>query len=209
MNNFLKRDIKNVRNRCPLLATRTETKQTFLEGEIEFLDTNSKVCDSFFINIQIPETYPNCFPKVYETEKRIPRIPDRHINPGGEFCLTVEQVQQISVQKGIDILLFIDKFVVPFLSNQIFYELYGYFPEEYQHGKEGIIQFLQETLSTNNSTVIKAALSLSKKRTEWPGRNEKCFCESGLKFKKCHWSAIIVFYLLPKDAIEKYIKIME
>ncbi|MDR2410815.1 MAG: hypothetical protein LBE13_22260 [Bacteroidales bacterium] len=121
-NSDLKDDIRLVLHKYPKL----ELVDNVLSGEIDIFDKNDTYYSSYQVKIIIPREYPHEFPSVNETEGRIPRIADRHINDeDGDCCLCVLQEADIRAKRGITILNFIDEYVIPFFANQVYFESNG------------------------------------------------------------------------------------
>ena len=61
-----------------------------VEGDITLNHPEIGEYDKYSVSIGFPKCYPNCFPKVIEKSKKIPRIADRHVSPDGTLCMAVE-----------------------------------------------------------------------------------------------------------------------
>ena len=96
--------------------------------------------------------------------------------------------------------------VVPYLFSQSYYDYYGEWPfGEYSHGIEGLKEKLVEIFEVKN---FKELISLSKRTINKNiGKNRKCPCRSGKKYKDCHEKVInkISSWNMSK-LIELYIK---
>ncbi len=99
--------------------------------------------------------------KVYETGNRIEKIADRHIYDDGSCCLELSMPEQKKLSD------FIRCFVCPFFVWQAYYEQYNEVPPwgEWSHGIEGIKEFYDSIKNI--------------------GRNDRCICGSGKKYKIC------------------------
>lgn len=185
----LKKDIENVVEHFPHLMHKEEEGNNFLIGKIDvFDDSESVYFDTFTIKITIPHKYPYAFPKLYELEDKIPKTADRHVFTDSKACcLAIPQVIEIEERKGISIFDFIKRYVLPYLANQLYYENNPdkkWANGEYKHGFEGIVQYYCEVLEV--STLEELHKELKNYLEIKVKRNDKCFCGSGLKYKKCH-----------------------
>lgn len=167
-----------------------------LEGFVDILDSNLNVRGAFNIRINIPSTYPYGFPSLRELSRIIPRVIDRHIYENGDCCLTILQKQILESRCGISILNFIEKYTIPYLANQIYFEEYGDWANgEYSHGDNGITQFYFEEIQTKEFAVVLKVLAIVLKHNDLE-RNAKCYCGSEKKFKKCHLEMILRLSLI-------------
>ncbi len=162
-----------------------EDSNVIIFGSISIIDENKKNWGDFNIKIQIPQEYPDILPKVFDTEERIPRIPDRHINHDGSCCLGPRLKLYHQLNNEITIQNWLDKLAIPFFANQLYYELEDhFFSGEYSHGAKGILEYYKEYWNSTDIDEIK--LKLKRICGIGVGRNEKCFCGSDVKYKKCH-----------------------
>lgn len=191
--NKLIEEIKNTIEDYPLLRLIQDGQYVHVEGDVVLSEEEYGEFDRYSVSISFPKGYPNCFPKVVETEKKIPREDYRHVNPDGTLCLAVAPEERMLTKKGITFKFFMAQVLIPHLSRETFRELNGSYADgEYDHGYAGIWQYYFKKLETDDKQVVLAEL---KKMTEsqWPSRNAICFCGSNLKFKRCHlpkWVAL-------------------
>ena len=78
----------------PKLHARKDDRTIHVEGSYLVFERNVVAAPggpitAFDIRMELPVHYPCFEPKVFETGGRIPREPDRHINPDGDCCITV------------------------------------------------------------------------------------------------------------------------
>lgn len=182
----LKNDINSVLNIYPKLKLIDEDKNNTITGYIDIFDSDDNYCDSFRVKLSIPNDYPNSFPKLYEIEGKIKTIDSSHINQDGSCCVCSLQEEDRRLKgKSISIEQYLKEFAIPFLANIIYYRENGeYANGEYKHGIEGIIQYYQELFNRKNANEI--LTDITESITKKSNRNDKCFCNSGLKYKKCH-----------------------
>ncbi|MFH6983372.1 SEC-C metal-binding domain-containing protein [Marinoscillum luteum] len=173
-----------------------------LEGIIDIFDLDDVKRGSFQIQVDFSARYPNGFPSLRELSKLIPREIDRHIYDNGNCCVTVLQKQIIESKRGITIERYFKDYVVPFLANQIHFEEYGKWAnEEYKHGYAGQVQFYQETTKSTDLSIILKAIKIIIDSTKF-SRNEKCFCNSEIKYKKCHEQSISDLRVIGKEQLK-------
>lgn len=204
----LNKDIKNVIANFPNLEYFTsKNKSNWLIGNIDIFDKKGEIYfDTFKIKILIPKNYPFGFPTLYEIGDKIPKIEERHIYTEDNSCC-VCPLPEISREssKGISILDYINKYAVPYLANQIYYEnSKNWANGEYKHGFEGTLQYYKEFFKSDEIDFIENELNNFIKIKQ--NRNENCFCNSGKKFKKCH---LEVFNALSNLTTNRIIKDLE
>lgn len=172
-----------------------------LEGIIDIYDLDDVKRGSFQIQVDFPSKYPNGFPSLREISKLIPREIDRHIYDSGNCCVTVLQTQIIESKRGITIQRYFKDYVVPFLANQIHFGEYGEWAnEEYKHGYAGQIQYYQETINTEDVSILLIAIEIAA-GCKGISRNEQCFCLSNIKYKKCHENCIHELQIIGREQL--------
>lgn len=179
-----------VMRQYPKLNYYIENKKIIISGELDIKDKNNIVWDTFKILIVFPDDYPNSLPKTFEINRKIPRYPSRHINYDGSCCLCVRTLEKKYFQNGITITDYIEKLVIPFLANQIWYEKKGEWVNgDYSHGTQGILEAYEEITETKDINTILKIIEyvINAKKIQI---NKKCFCESGKKLKKCHLNIV-------------------
>lgn len=155
---------------------------------------------SYFIRIETTIDYPFGFPYVYETEGRIPHNIDWHVFPNGHCCIKSIPEEALLCKQGITLLWFIEQQIKPYFFNQKFREIHGYFLNERSHGREGNIKYFEDVFRTKDLTIIAKGLLFIKGRNE-PERVSKCFCGSGLKYRKCHREAFRLLSLFTDEEL--------
>lgn len=165
-----------------------EDSLPYLSGNLILYDENNAMYDEYFIKIECSKDYPNNFPLVYETKKRLPNNIDWHIYGDGHFCICTPIEEYIHCAKGITLTSFIQMQVLPYLHNQSFREKEGYFLNERSHGSIGILESLYDILHVND--LVKAySLLVYIYKNNMPLRTSNCFCGSNLKYRYCHKEA--------------------
>jgi hypothetical protein len=178
-------------------------------GEIEIFDNNGNYWDSFQIKIKIPKNYSFSFPKVFTVGNRIPIEDDRHINDDASCCVAVLQEEVLRASRGITIIQFLSEFVVPFFANQLYFEKHNKWANgHYLHSIDGVIQFYKEQthLETLDEIIVFFKMLPTIKQL---GRNNKCFCNSNLKYKNCHLLPLNKILSLPIKRVNQDLLLMQ
>jgi hypothetical protein len=194
-----------VSQRFPDLRLKNVNGLPVLKGILDIPDDNKVRIGSFSIEINFTDSFPSRFPILFEVGGDIPSEADWHKYSNNSCCITVEPNEILICKNGITILSFIEKYVVPYFANQIYKKRFGEYKNgEYSHGIEGLRQFYSDLFKTTTA----------KKWTEYfeivfnnapnrISRNDKCFCGSDVKFKKCHDLVFHQMRLLGKEQINK------
>lgn len=141
------------------------------------------------IHLEIPKNYPIQLPIVFESgEKRINIFP--HINPNrmGTFCLGTELDIRRKMKPDYSLSKYIP-LIANFLGTYEYYNKYKVFPYgDRKHGNLGILETYKEVFNVTTNQQVSNLMRIEKLNNKH--RNLKCPCESGRKFKNCHWSAL-------------------
>ncbi|RZK42955.1 MAG: hypothetical protein EOO61_05140 [Hymenobacter sp.] len=180
----------------------------FLIGTLTLLDEKGELIDSYRIKIAPTGAYPNAFPLVYEINGRLPHNIDWHIYSDGHFCIKAWPEELLICNNGISLQQFIKEQILPYLFGQKFREVHGYFLNERSHGSEGNIEFFKDVFNTSDLNKIRQHLEFIS-RKEKPNRVAKCFCGSGLKYRKCHRKAYQLLSNLSDAYLSLYIRMIE
>lgn len=162
--------------------------EKILKGELDIIDTSGVLWDTYHIEIKGSENYPYCFPKLFETANAFPKIVDWHVYEFNDksCCIDVPPNELIICKDGLNVVDYIQRFVIPYFANQSFrvregYYLYG----EYSHGILGRIEFYQKKLKAKSPAELISMFDLIIKNFN-PARTAYCpFCPK-IKFRKCH-----------------------
>ena len=180
-----------------------------VKGSIPLIHPEKGEIDRYDVLIKFPQSFPRCFPKVIETSNKIPRTPDRHVNPDNTLCLAVDPEEKKLTKQGISFKYFLDKVLVPHLARETYRESKGVYPDgEYAHGYEGVWEYYESILEDNDRQSIIKELGLIA-NSNWPERNDECACGSGNKFKKCHLSKWTEILKSGKPYLQKQIQILK
>jgi hypothetical protein len=185
MNQIFEQELKIVSDKFPNLVRKQNSWSSYLKGILDIKDENGNVAGSFLIEIHQSESFPYRFPKLYEVGGDIPMHADWHKYNDNSCCLTVEPDEIIICRNGISIIDFIENIAVPYFANQIYRKREGRFLNEYPHGFEGFRVFYANLFKSDDTSLwlncIDRAFSSRK-----GNRNDKCYCNSGIKYKNCH-----------------------
>lgn len=175
-------------SKYPKLEILRKDNTLFLSGELELIDDAGILQDSYFIEIQPTENYPFQFPNLYEKGGRIPVNIDWHVYGDGHCCIKTMSEEWIICKNGITLDYFILSEVIPYLFNQTFRRLNGYFLNERSHGILGEIEFFQELFATKSLSEIVSWLIFVISNQEL-NRVSNCFCGSKIRYRLCHREA--------------------
>ena len=201
MKEFLK-DLSEAKEKYPFLDYNFRKGKEYphkITENFEISDNEGNHWGAFLASVYFHHKYPKGFPLLQDQSKAFPCVVDWHISPRDRSCCVCGVIEQEEGAKsGISILKFIDKYVIPFYANQLYRKHFGQYKNgQYSHDEEGIWEALEDEFKTKDRKEIKILLKEMRKKR---GRNDVCFCGSGIKFKKCHLSR--------KNSIEKVIKIL-
>jgi hypothetical protein len=156
-----------------------------IDGYLDVIDDEGGYWDTYKVTIFVPEDYPVHLPELIETGKKIERHIDWH-NIDGVCCLSTKAVMFHEMRGNITLLFWLDKYALPYLANHVYRVQTGHYANlEFEHGVPGIIQGYSNLFGINDKKFIIERLKLlTGFRTI--GRNDPCFCGSGIKYKKCY-----------------------
>ncbi len=175
----ISKQIEEVTNNFPALVFSSAENE--LTGQL-FVSSS----DNYDVVIRI-NGFPREFPHVFEVGERIPPKADRHIyKNSGRCCLTTRAKEQVLLKTKIKSLNdFISLIVVPFFQNNSYYEINKCYKEgEYSHGVPGVIDAYQEILRLDKKSSIVEPMEML--RSKDLGKNDPCYCNSGVTLKKCN-----------------------
>ncbi len=89
---------------------KTEGEQ-ILKGELDIIDSNSRLWDTYQIEIMGSDNYPYRFPKLFETANAFPGIADWHVYESDESCCVDVPPNEIIICKdGLNVVDYIQRF---------------------------------------------------------------------------------------------------
>lgn len=145
-----------------------------------------RVLDTYDLRIELPEDDERGLPAVREIGGRIPRLSDRHVNPGdGSLCVALPEQYWLAHPKGLPLVEFMDGPLRAYLAAQSLFDKDGKWPvPEWGHGSSGIEEFYKEELGVPDlPTAVPWVRLLSQARVTDSCR---CPCHSGKLVRKCH-----------------------
>lgn len=182
-----------------------EDGKIFLRGEIEIVDTDEKLWETYIIEVHCSDDFPRRFPKVFEVGGKIERISDWHVNPDGSCCIKVLPEEILRCNQGIDLTSFLQSEVLPYFFNQTHRRVEGYYVNgEYSHGLMGIYEAYAKWLGVERDLRKVILLMIFAAKGVKPGRTHNCFCGSDKKFRKCHREAFEKLVIIEKDILKDH-----
>lgn len=162
--------------------------EIFLKGEIDIIDSNGQLWDTYQVEVKGSDSYPLSFPKLFETGNAFPKIVDWHVYEFDDksCCIDIPPSEKLICKDGLNVFDYIKQFAIPYLANQSFrvkegFYLYG----EYSHGVVGKIEFYQNKLKARNTKDLISMFDLIIDDYN-PPRTALCpFCHKK-KFRHCH-----------------------
>jgi len=181
-------DINAVQGIFPKLKIIKTDDEQFLSGELDIIDKESRLWDTYNIMIKGSPNYPNAFPKLFEVGDAFPKTADWHVYEKDDqsCCVDIPLNELILCKDGLNVVDYIQGFAIPYFANQTFRKQEGYYLYgEYSHGIFGKIQFYQSKLKAKNPLQLIEMFELIIKGYN-PDRTAYCpFCKK-TKFRKCH-----------------------
>lgn len=181
----LRDEISKLLKKYPTLSRNQE--KNCIEGYIEIENSKSGKLGEYKINLLIPKNFPKTYPKLYEVGGKILKTPERHINYDGSCCVGVEIIMKKKYPNGLSLVEYFENEIIPFFYNQIYYDYYGEWANgDYAHYNLGILEAYYDLLKIEDKKIVITCLEKLTSEKSKMNRNEKCFCGSNLKIKKCH-----------------------
>ena len=187
INEQFEKDIEIVPNKYSGFKVVTVNDEKILRGGLEIVNNNGKLWQEYKVEIWASQEYPYRFPKLFEVGNAFLKIADWHVYESDKSCCVDVTPNEIIVCKnGLHVIDYIQQFAIPYLANQKYRELEGYYLYgEYSHGIFGRIEFYQTKLKAKNSNELIQMFDLIIKGFN-PNRQAYCpFCYKK-KFRKCH-----------------------
>ena len=178
----------------PLMRLIREDGPIVIEGRFQ-LDSSKGFIDAYEVRVELTERFPNQEPTVFEIGGRIPVSNDRHVNPGGNCCITVWEswlAEDVDHSFGG----FINGPMREYFLNQFFFENTGKWRfGERAHGTPGLVEAYAEALDVqpNQEMVLRYLQSLAGK----PKGHLPCPCGSGKILRKCHQTELHALFVRP------------
>ena len=161
----------------------------YLAGIIT-LGSECGVSTQIAVRVDFPPTYPRQEPRAFDTNSRFPHDADHHFYPNGQCCLWLPPESKWDTVDNDALQLFLDEVTI-FFDRQLVYEATGeaVWPGgQRAHGARGYVEFVRDFLGGDQRLL--SALSPTFANVSGIGRNSPCPCGSGIKYKRCHLTAV-------------------
>lgn len=162
-----------------------ESGDVYLEGSLVYR-SESGIPTEVPIRIDFPFDYPNREPRAFDVAGLFEHSWDRHFaNKEGACCLWLPPKSRWNISDPDTLLTFLDE-VVLFFHRQLIYDATGrkdWPGPQYGHRLDGYEQWIAEEF--DNEGALRAFVPVLNANLKI-GRNDRCPCESGRKFKRCH-----------------------
>lgn len=177
----------------PRMAVRpTPRAGLSVTGRFDFTaiaDDATTVSDTFRLTIRVPPTFPHDLPSVFETDGRIPRTAEYHVNGDGSLCLgsPLRLLRSLSRQPSLS--GYARKCLVPYLfaiSEKLNHGgslAFGELP----HGSMGALSDYADMMGLDNPEQVRRALKYlgMKKRA---ANKLPCPCACGQRLGRCRFN---------------------
>lgn len=138
------------------------------------------------VRVDFPRDYPHYEPRALDVAGLFEHSLDRHFaTDDGQCCLWLPPKSRWDASDPDTLLTFLDEVVV-FFHRQLVYDAGGQVEwpgPQYGHRIDGYEQWITEEF--NDAQALRIFIPILKAHLKI-GRNDKCPCGSGRKFKKCH-----------------------
>ena len=174
-----------------LVVDFTQKSEVLLKGFVDFdiIHCDTRIIDSYEIEINISDSYPIKIPVVKEVGSRI-LSKFEHIYSDRSLCLATEADIHIELNPNYDLLDFIEKFVISYLFSYSFFEKYKVFPfGERSHGLDGIVEFYEDYFNVESYSKVLKLLEYTCNKI-YRG-HDLCPCGSGKRIRDCHKKSVL------------------
>lgn len=202
---FISRQYESVKEKFPKLNQPLQVGEHWeINGAIDVIDDEGSSWDTFEVKIFVPENFPEELFILQETGTRIPKEEKWHNT--FSCCVSTNAIIYHTLGNDISLLNWLVKFAHPFLANYVYKrEKEEYASGEFDHATPGIVQGYERLFGLTGAKEVLERLKILSSVLRL-GRNDKCFCGSGKKFKTCylkssftHKYSGIPYSLLQKD----------
>jgi hypothetical protein len=158
------------------------------EGPVE-VDIGAGCWELIEIEMRFDLNYPSSPPRIYDRLRRWRPLDDRHLMPGGEFCLWLAYVDVPDFTDPASFRTLLLR-LLPFLRDQFVFDDLGRWPgPQWAHGqRDAYAQHLIERLGLKKPTDVDVF---------WPAvlgalqrQDRACPCGSRLPYGRCHRPAV-------------------
>ena len=186
-----------------LLQPERVGEQWEIKGSIDVIDDDGELWDNFEVKIVVPKNFPEELFQLYETGKRIPQ--DAFWHNTFTCCVSTNATIYFTLGDDITLLNWLSRFAHPFLANYVYKRKTGHYASgEFEHGTPGVVQGYEKLFGVNGAKEVFVRLKMQCS-VLIRGRNDKCFCGSGKKFKNCYLKSPFThkFSNIPYSQLEK------
>jgi hypothetical protein len=155
-----------------------------ITGAIDVIDDENNPWATYAVKITVPKKYPEEIFQLQETGGQIPKKADWHNS--NSCCVSTIAIIYSVLGEDLSLLNWLVKFAHPYLANHIYKVKTGaYAGGEFLHATDGTIQGYEKLLGLKGVKEVYQKLKIVCSVLQ-KGRNDKCFCGSGKKFKNCY-----------------------
>lgn len=156
--------------------------------------------EEYSIQIEIPSSFPDSFPKVMETSGLIPEGFD-HVNPDKYLCLAANCEIAALLDKTPTLVAFIDELVTSYLYSAAYYAKYRICPfGERPHGIKGLKVAYADRYAADTDDVLLPLLGYVSGKLAYRGHTP-CPCHSGKRLRECHGKVALADIKSPRCAV--------
>ena len=163
-----------------------------MQGRFAFTahsEKHGQITDKYLLSIEVPRQFPKTLPRVTETEQKIPRNGEFHVNPDGTLCLGSPLRLLVKLASDPTLTGFTGKCLVPYLfaiSNKL--QKGGPLPfDELAHGVPGMLADYVDLFGLKEPEQARLAfrlLGMKKRRAN----KHPCPCACGGRLGKCRFN---------------------
>ena len=165
--------------------------KTLVTGALPFeasADGLETITESFTVELNVPNDFPETLPRVKETVGRID-ADYQHLFTDDTLCLAVPVDQRRVFFEQPTLLGFVNRLVIPYLYGYCFWKKHGHHPfDEAAHGGEGIVRHYVDSLGLRDDLSALAVISFLFEHG-YRGHHD-CPCGSGVRVRVCHGRAL-------------------
>jgi len=166
--------------------------ETVISGHLCFSATPKNlenICDTFSLEIHIPNNYPTELPHVIEVDGKVEKT-FSHLNEDKTLCLAVPMEVRRIFQDTPSLLGFVEKLVIPYLYGYCYWKKHGIMPfGEASHGNAGVLEYYRELFNpVNDLALLKGLYGIYKHGYRG---HHSCPCGSGAIIRKCHKDTVL------------------
>ncbi|MGF7012327.1 hypothetical protein M2145_001035 [Lachnospiraceae bacterium PF1-21] len=179
-------EIKKFKDLYPEFKIENHKGMFVLTGELHLNHSYNEVImtDTYEIEITIPQLFPKHNPMIKELSGKV-KDSYHHLYSNKQFCLASNLELRIFFSKSVDLSLFINMFVIPYLYSYKYFETYGVLPYgERSHGVLGDLEFIKDKMHLES---FDGVIGVIRFVMDHPYRGHfLCPCGSGKKLRLCH-----------------------